>query len=194
MTSSRRASVADLAGVVRTLTSAFMDDPVWGPPFPLPTRAAGLSTMWGVLAGSAVEHDWVLVTEAVEAASVWIPPGVAELTPEQESRMHQLLHERTGAASADLISSVLGRLEDAKPTQPCYFLSLLGTHADHRGQGLGMALLRYGLDLVDSAGGAAYLESSNPANDRRYRSVGFVVRDAVELPGGRVTTMWRDPR
>lgn len=190
----RQASADDLPVVTATLTSAFMDDPLWGPPFPPATRASGLSAMWEVLVGAALHHDWVLVTDAVEAASVWIPPGIAELTPEDEARLHRLLDERTGAASAGLIGEILGRLDEAKPSEPCYFLSLLGTHADHRGRGLGMALLRHGLDRVDEVGGAAYLESSNPDNNRRYRGVGFEVLEVLELPTGQVTTMWRDPR
>ncbi len=190
----RRASVDDLADITETLASAFMDDPLWGPPFDAPVRAAGLSIMWRVLVSSALEHDWVLVSDSVEAASVWIPPGVVELTAEDEHRMHELLTARTGAASADLVAGILERLDAAKPSEPCFFLSLLGTNDRHRGQGLGMSLLRDGLARVDQVGGAAYLESSNPANNPRYLGVGFEVREVLELPTGPVTTMWRGHR
>ena len=56
---------------------------------------------------------------------------------------------------------------------PHAYLSLLATHPDHRGQGLGMALLADDLRRIDRAHVPAYLESTNPANDRRYESVGF---------------------
>jgi predicted GNAT family acetyltransferase len=58
-----------------------------------------------------------------------------------------------------------------------------------------MALLSENLQRIDAGGAAAYLESSNPANDRRYESVGFRRTGAFTTPDGEraVTTMWRDP-
>ena len=42
---------------------------------------------------------------------------------------------------------------------------------------------------------AAYLESTNPANDARYMRHGFEPYASVELDGGQlVTTMWRPGR
>jgi hypothetical protein len=42
----------------------------------------------------------------------------------------------------------------------------------------------------------AYLESSNPANNGRYASVGFEPHGEFSYPGGGpvVTTMWRPAR
>jgi GNAT superfamily N-acetyltransferase len=80
----------------------------------------------------------------------------------------------------------------AHPRQPHYYLSLFGTHSDHRGKGLGMRLLAENLSRIDSEGMPAYLESSNPANLKRYESVGFAERDELVAPSGAVvTTMWR---
>jgi hypothetical protein len=40
----------------------------------------------------------------------------------------------------------------------------------------------------------AYLESTNPANLKRYESVGFQERERLTMPSGAVvTTMWRPP-
>ena len=59
-----------------------------------------------------------------------------------------------------------------------------------------MALLADNLARVDADGMPAYLESTNPVNLARYRSVGFVDADRFALPDGGpvVTTMWREPR
>jgi hypothetical protein len=42
----------------------------------------------------------------------------------------------------------------------------------------------------------AYLESTNPENDKRYERLGFVRRGEFSTPDGQhtVTTMWREPR
>jgi predicted GNAT family acetyltransferase len=74
------------------------------------------------------------------------------------------------------------------------YLSLLATHPDHRGRGIGQALLAETLARFDEQGIPSYLESTNPANDHRYRRAGFRpvggFRSVVD--GVVVTTMWRD--
>ena len=59
-----------------------------------------------------------------------------------------------------------------------------------------MGLLRENLARIDAAEMPAYIESSNPANERRYESVGFERYDEFALPGNgpTVTTMWRPPQ
>jgi hypothetical protein len=58
-----------------------------------------------------------------------------------------------------------------------------------------MSLLTETLTRVDAVGGAAYLESTNPANLERYRSAGFEPRTEITMAGGQVvTTMWRPAR
>lgn len=60
---------------------------------------------------------------------------------------------------------------------------------------MGMALLADNLERVDEQHVAAYLESSNPANDARYERFGFVRTGQFATRGGpSVATMWRDVR
>ena len=90
----------------------------------------------------------------------------------------------------------MDRFEENHPREePHYYLSLLGTHPDHRGQGKGMRLLAANLAEIDAEGMPAYLESSNRANDHRYERLGFVQIGEFAAPGGQPTVacMWRDP-
>jgi GNAT superfamily N-acetyltransferase len=105
--------------------------------------------------------------------------------------------ERLAADRAGEILELFERFEAAHPTErEHYYLSLLGTHPDRRGSGIGMALLAENLAAIDEQHMPAYLESSNPANDARYERVGFTAVGAFETPDGRrrVTTMWREAR
>ncbi|MEV0905619.1 GNAT family N-acetyltransferase [Streptomyces hokutonensis] len=193
---SRVATVADLDAVVATFTSAFLHDPVWGPAFPDERRRAGqAAVMWRVYAGSALRYPWTLVTPGVEAAAIFIPPGGVELTEEEAGGLEGRLAAVTDAETARAIMGVGEQFEAAHPAQPFFYLTILGTHADHRGKGLGMGLVGDGLARIDALGelGApVYLESTNPVNNRRYESVGFEVRDEIVTSGGQVvTTMWR---
>jgi hypothetical protein len=58
-----------------------------------------------------------------------------------------------------------------------------------------MALLAENLRAIDATGLPAYLESTNPANNKRYMAQGFLPADELTLPNGHViTTMWREAR
>jgi ribosomal protein S18 acetylase RimI-like enzyme len=91
---------------------------------------------------------------------------------------------------------LLERFEASHPRDdPHYYLSLLGTAERHRGRGLGMALLGDNLRRIDEDGKPAYLESSNPANNRRYERAGFRLTGEFKTPDDArtVATMWREP-
>jgi GNAT superfamily N-acetyltransferase len=183
--------------VTELFTLAFYDDPTWSWAFPDPERRIEQQrTWWSLYVHSALPHGWVWVTEDGGAASLWIPPGKPELSPEDEARVRPLLRELLGA-HAENVLTLRDRFDSNHPTgEPHYYLSLLGTHPDHRGQGKGMGLLAANLSRIDELGFPAYLESSNRANDYRYERLGFVQVGEFALPGGESTVacMWRDPQ
>jgi GNAT superfamily N-acetyltransferase len=192
----RHATAADLDPVAETLALAFYEDPVWSWAFPDPERRlAQHRAVWGMLLAAALENDWVWLTDGCASASLWVPPGKSELRPEDEQPFEALIGGLLGDGAARVMAT-FERFEAAHPHhQPHYYLSLLGTHPDHAGQGLGMGLLADNLRHTDAVGVATYLESTNPDNDRRYERLGFVKWGTFELPedGPDVQQMWRDP-
>lgn len=187
-----------MAAVTATMATAFQGDPVWGPySFPDSSRRLELSArFWEVCIRAAMRFPATYVTHSCEAAAVWIPPGEAEMTPAQEAELADLLVELLGREQAAIVMDAFGLLDAAHPhDQPHHYLSLLATHSDHRGRGLGMALLGDCLETIDAGHMPAYLESTNPANDARYMRHGFEPYGRVELPNGTpITTMWRAAR
>ena len=100
-----------------------------------------------------------------------------------------------GAEQTAILLEIFDRFEGSHPRdRPHYYLSLLGTHNDHRGKGIGMGLLADNLAAIDAEGMPAYLESTNPANHARYERLGFVQVGEFSLPsdGPQVATMWRE--
>lgn len=192
----RVATPSDVDQIVETVTSAFFDDPLWGPAFPdIETREVQASRFWRFFVRSALRYPWTFVTENIESATVWFPPGGTELTDDEASGFEEFLRGITGRPAADAILEISAQLEEARPAEPHFYLSLLATHGEHRGRGLGMDLLRENLARIDALGMPAYLESSNPANDERYGGVGFVRRGEIVVASGHVvTTMWRPAR
>jgi GNAT superfamily N-acetyltransferase len=185
----RVATRDDAAGITETLARAFSADPLWRWVF---EDEAALRPWWALYVNSAVRfpHSWVL--DDVVAAAMWIPPGESELSEEDEAKVEPLLEELVGDRAPEVLE-LLEAFDECHPAEPHYYLSLLGTHPDFRGHGFGMELLRETLAVIDAEGAAAYLESSNPANDERYARLGFEPHGSFTTPDGLhpVTTMWR---
>jgi GNAT superfamily N-acetyltransferase len=189
----RTATRMDVQEVAVTLTGAFANDPVWGWVFPDP---APMEVWWRFWIDPAVAQGWVHLTPAPGAAAVWIPPGGAELFPEDEAHLEPLARALVGDRSTVLLET-LDAFEAHRPTEiPHFYLALLGTAPAQRGRGLGMALVVAGLERIDALHQPAYLESSNPVNIPRYQSVGFEPIGDFRIPGSDapVTQMWREPR
>ena len=189
----RVATEDDRDGVIATLTAAFEADPLWSWAFP---QRDALEAWWSLFVGSALRYPWVWIAGDYAAASVWIPPGGVELTEEEEAGIGPLLARLAGPRAAEVME-LLDRFDASHPTgRPHYYLSLLGTHPDHRGEGFGMALLADNLIRMDAEGMPAYLESSNSANDPRYERHGFARVGQFTRPDEQVTvsTMWREGR
>lgn len=193
----RQVGEADAARVVELFALAFHDDPTWSWAFPSAERRVDQHrALWGLLMHSAVPRGTVWMTEECAAAALWVPPGEPELSPEDEERLEPLLRELIGSRADDVLE-LFTRFEAHHPRhEPHHYLSLLGTHPEHRGHGKGMGLLAANLAAIDALGHAAYLESSNRDNDRRYERLGFVQVDEFAAPGGGPTLacMWRAPR
>ncbi len=192
----RVATAADLPAVAKTMAAAFYDDPIWGWAFPdSERRLEQQRALWRLALESALGYGWVWLADGGASAALWIPPGKPELRPEDEERLGPLLAELLGDGAARVLDT-FERFDAAHPQEPHYYLSLLATHPDHRGRGVGMGLLADNLARIDAEGVPAFLESSNPVNDYRYERLSFVRCGEFELgeDGPSVTQMWRDPR
>jgi GNAT superfamily N-acetyltransferase len=190
-----RAAAGDDVDLVTALVAdAFRDDPLWS----WAMRRDDGSTdhhevLWRVFVEGALRYPCTWLAPDAAAVAVWIPPGSTEMSDDQEAELGRLADEVLGDGAARYFE-LFDRFADNHPhDEPHYYLSLLATDRRRRGEGIGMALLRDNLATYDALGVPTYLESSNPANDRRYASVGFLKRGEFHGPGDGpvVSTMWR---
>jgi GNAT superfamily N-acetyltransferase len=193
----RAARPADVPAITETISLAFHDDPTWSWAFPdEETRQQQFGVWWRFMIESALrfEEPAVFVTNGIEAAAIWLPPGERELTPEDEARIPDILRSLVGDRRDEFIE-LLERFDAAQPHDPPhYYLSLLGVHDDHRGKGIGMRLLEENLERFDREGVSTYLESSNSGNDHRYEALGYRRIGEFTTPDDAVTiaAYWRD--
>ena len=141
---------------------------------------------------SGAHHGVCERTDA--AAAFWVPPeGQAKAVPDAETiqELLDILGDRAG-----LFRDAVEAAAEHAPTEPHWYLAVLGADPAAQGQGHGAALLRSGLAQADAAGLPVCLESSKPTNLPFYEHFGFTVREEVRLPGGGpvLWAMRREPR
>jgi ribosomal protein S18 acetylase RimI-like enzyme len=193
----RRATVADVECVTDIVTRAFAKDPLWSWALSRPDgKTDHVRAFWRLFVEGALRYPSSSIAEDNAAVAVWIPPGQDELTAAQEDQLGEHCVAHLGSRSERCLE-LLARMEEVHPREVAhYYLSLLATHPDRRGQGIGMRLLAHDLAAIDAEHVPAYLESSNPANNARYQKLGFEPVREIAAPGQgpMVTTMWRPAR
>jgi ribosomal protein S18 acetylase RimI-like enzyme len=194
-TPSRPATRDDVDCVTETLTLAFLDDPVWGVALARPDGStAHHAPYWRQYVEGALRYSTVFMTDGASAVSVWIPPGGDELSDVQEAAVEQLVATALEPAAVRGMFELWQRFATNHPHEtPHAYLSLLATHPDHRGRGIGQRLLAEDLARFDAGGLATYLESTNPGNDHRYERLGFrrIGGFQAVLDNAPISTMWR---
>ena len=193
----RKASADDGSRLVAALARAFDDDPVMR--WLLPSdraRARQLRTIFRLeLRYLHLPNDQVYTTSEVSGGALWAPPHAWRMPPARLARALPRLVLTLGLRLPAAMRS-LSAIERLHPSEPHWYLALLGTEPAWQGKGVGSALLAPVLDRCDRDGVPAYLESSKQSNIAFYARHGFEVTGTVDLPGGgpRMWPMWREPR
>lgn len=192
--STRTATAADLADIGLSLARAFDDDPVWRWLVPDDRRwVKGVPYVFRHATREQLPHRSVWVTPDLGATAVWARPG------HRPSPIRELLVAPKMATVFRRRSLDGMRLEAAmrreRPSEPHWYLGILGTDPAHQGKGYGSAVLRPVLDECDETGTGAYLESSKETNVPYYQRHGFEVLDELCPIAGMppLFRMWRDP-
>ena len=178
------------------ITHAFARDPIWSVALAgTDGRTDHQEAYWRIAVEGAMRFGTVHQWGSGAAVSVWIPPEESELTPELEAEAGALIMRSLEAERVTALHELYQRFETSRgavPKQHAY-LALLATHREHRGRGVGQALLASDLEAWDALNLPTYLESSNPANDHRYIRAGFEPAGEFQAVrnDARVTAMWR---
>ena len=171
------AQVSDEAGAIDALTLAFSIDPMvrWSLPdpakyltiFPLIARAFG---------GNSFEVGTAYIANGFSGTALWLPPGIGS----DEDSLARLFDENVGDDVKEDIPSIFEQMEKFHPTEPHWYLPMIGVDPAYQGAGLGSALMTEALKAVDRDGLIAYLESSNPRNISLYERHGFEVIGEIQ--------------
>ncbi|MCB1694689.1 MAG: GNAT family N-acetyltransferase [Halioglobus sp.] len=172
---------------------AFRDDPVmnW-----ISADPDFLPTFFDITLPVFLPHDLTYIEEQGRGAAAWLGPGQKLHWPVTPGNLWRML--KVCGLRGFYRFARSGLLATAKfhPGEPHYYLFLIGTLPECKGQGIGSALMAQVLRQCDEENLPAYLENSKPDNLAFYRGHGFEVVDRIRFTRSAppVWLMWREPR
>jgi ribosomal protein S18 acetylase RimI-like enzyme len=186
------ATAADEASIIDVLVRANWADPaarwVWPDSqqflmhFPSFVRAFG---------GKAFAHGSAYYVDVYVGAALWLPPDVH---PDEEALIALVQRTVSEQIQKDFFS-VFERMGRYHPSEPHWYLPLMGVDPSQQGKGFGSALLQHTLKQFDRDNKLAYLESSNPRNIPLYKRHGFELLDTIQSgTSPSIAPMLRRPR
>ena len=110
-------------------------------------------------------------------AALWLPPYV---DPDVDALIG-LLQQTTSKEAQAIVTQVFDKMGNYHPSEPHWYLPLLGVDPYYHGKGLGSALMQYATTKCDNENVLAYLESSNPRNISLYKRHGFETLGTIQV-------------
>jgi ribosomal protein S18 acetylase RimI-like enzyme len=186
------ATASDEASIIDVLVRANWADPaarwVWPDSqqflmhFPNFVRAFG---------GKAFAHGSAYYVDGYVGAALWLPPDVH---PDEETLI-ALVQQTVSEQIQKDFYAVFERMGRYHPTEPHWYLPLMGVDPSQQGKGFGSALLQHTLFQLDRDNKLAYLESSNPRNIPLYKRHGFELLGIIQTgTSPSIAPMLRNPR
>ena len=173
-----------------TLLLGFASDPLTRWMCPDAGTYLGMKRGMNAFAGRAIDHGGGWASAGFEGVAMWLPPGVEPDGDTMGAEFERLCDEETLAE----VIAVFEAMEAYHPAGPCWYLPMIGVDPLHQGKGVGAALMKHALRVIDERGDVAYLESSNPRNISLYERHGFEAMGQIQIGGSPVVTpMVRQP-
>ena len=142
-------------------------------------------------AGAAFEHGGAALVDGYLAAALWLPPGIH---PDEEA-MGKLIRSTVPESDQANVFAIFEQMDRYHPTEPHWYLPMIGVDPAHQAKGYGSALLRHALARFDREDNLAYLESTTPSSARLYQRHGFELLGTIQVGSSpQLFPMIRKPR
>ena len=182
----------DEVAAIDAITLAFVGDPMtrWVWPHSHQYLAA-MPKFVRAFGGGAFARGAAFCSDDYAGAALWLPPGVH---PDEE-QLGELMETTGSPAARDAGPAIFEQMAQYHPTEPHWYLPLIGVDPVHQRRGHGDALMRYALARFDRDKLPAYLESTNPRNFTLYRRHGFEELGTIQAGSSpTLVPMLRRPR
>lgn len=163
--------------VIDALKLAFVADPATRWVWPDSQKyLLNFSSFAKAFGGKAFSNKCAHYIGNYAGAALWLPPHV---DPDVDALI-RLLQQTTSKEAYAIVTQVFDKMGSYHPSEPHWYLPLLGVDPHHHGKGLGSALMQHATTKFDNENVLAYLESSNPRNIPLYKRHGFEVLGTIQ--------------
>ena len=189
----RPGAIPDTDGTERVcaiLTRAFAQDPPCRWLFPEDARYRNAFPSLALGLGGAAFGDRTLVVHE-HGAALWLAPGAA---PDEEAIV-ALVETRVPESLREAAFAVFSEMDVHHPSEPHWYLPIIGVTPERQGGGIGATLLAPVLERCDATGLPAYLEATTERSRRLYERLGFEARGEIRVADcPPIVPMLREPR
>ena len=171
---------------------AFSADPIARWFYPDPHQyLLHLPSFVRAFAGKAFEHNSAYCVDGYLGAALWLPPDVHP----DENVLAALLQRTIPEENQQEIFAFTERMNSSHPSEPHWYLPMIGVDPAKQDNGYGSALMKHALARCDGEGKLAYLESSSPRSIPLYRRHGFELLGTIQVGSSPpLFPMMRKPR
>jgi ribosomal protein S18 acetylase RimI-like enzyme len=161
---------------VRAVVAAFSGDPAARWMYPdWQSYANHFPSFVEVFAGASFEHASAYCYGA-DGAALWLPPGIH---PDEEA-LAALIRRSVPERDQAEVFAFFSQMDSYHPSEPHWYLPMIGVVPEKQGQGYGAALLRPVLERCDVEGKVVYLEASSSRSVPLYERHGFEVVGKIQ--------------
>ena len=169
---------ADEDPAIETVVLAFAADPMARWTWPQARQyLAAMPRMARAFGSRAFSNDSAFCTDDYAGAALWLPPGVHA----DEEGLGAVIESTVSPALRPETDAIFEQMAAYHPTEPHWYLPLIGVDPAHQGEGQGAVLMAQALARCDRDHAPAYLESSNPRNIPFYQRFGFEPLGAIQV-------------
>jgi GNAT superfamily N-acetyltransferase len=141
--------------------------------------------------GGAFLHNGAHCTDDYVGAALWLLPHVHS----DEEALGEVLERTVSVSIRGDLFAVFEQMAKYHPSEPHWYLPLIGVDSAYQGRGYGAALVKYALQQCDREHSPAYLESSNPRGVPLYQRHGIEVLGTSQVGASPpLVPMLRQPR
>jgi GNAT superfamily N-acetyltransferase len=163
--------------VFASLLLSFSTDPLLRWLWPEALDYMNCTPAFDAFSAGAIGHGSAYRAENFEGAALWFPPGYG---PDDEA-FFSFLEKTIRPEVREDVFHVFEAMEEYHPSEPCWYLPVIGVDPACQGLGIGAALMKHSMLRPDEEGVPAYLESSNPRNISLYQRHGFEVMGEIQF-------------
>ena len=172
------ATASDEQQTIDVIVLAFSADPICRWMYPDPRQyLINFPDFVRAYGGKAFEQGTAYYVDGFLGAALWVPPDVQP----DEDALVALVQRTVSERDQEDVFSALEQADSFHPSEPHWYLPLIGVDPVQQGKGYGSALMKHALIPCDGENKLAYLDSTNPKNIPFYEQHGFELLATIQV-------------